>query len=228
MKFSLLIFLLLVLKIPSAARRVSPPILPDPTLTPGDALDVTVQDICTPGYTKKIRDVPESVNREVYAEYGITSHKPREYEIDHLKSLEIGGSNAKKNLWPQAYNTQPYNAHVKDRLENKLHKMVCDGVIDLKTAQREIATDWIAAYRKNVGTDIPPYTGGNPTPAKGRNPTPAPPGPSSGQIIGNKNSKIYNRPNCPDYDKVSAANRVTFKSEAETEAAGYRRAKNCP
>jgi hypothetical protein len=106
MKISLLLSLLLVLTIPVAAQRVSPPILPDPVLTPGDALDVTVKDICTPGYTKKVRDVPESVKREVYAEYGITSHKPYEYEIDHLKSLELGESSAKKNLWPQAYNTQ--------------------------------------------------------------------------------------------------------------------------
>jgi endonuclease YncB( thermonuclease family) len=48
------------------------------------------------------------------------------------------------------------------------------------------------------------------------------------QIIGNRNSRIYHLPNCPDYSKVSARNRVPFKSEAEAQAAGYRKAKNCP
>ena len=31
------------------------PILPDPKLTPGDIFDVTAQDVCVPGYAKKVR-----------------------------------------------------------------------------------------------------------------------------------------------------------------------------
>ena len=31
------------------------PLLPDPKLTPGDVFDVTAQDICVPGYAKKVR-----------------------------------------------------------------------------------------------------------------------------------------------------------------------------
>ena len=34
------------------------PLLPDPKLTPGDVFDVTAQDICVPGYAKKVRAVP--------------------------------------------------------------------------------------------------------------------------------------------------------------------------
>jgi hypothetical protein len=34
------------------------PILPDPKLTPGDTFDVTAQDVCVPGYAKKVRAVP--------------------------------------------------------------------------------------------------------------------------------------------------------------------------
>jgi endonuclease YncB( thermonuclease family) len=51
---------------------------------------------------------------------------------------------------------------------------------------------------------------------------------ASGQIIGNRNSKIYHLPNCPDYSKVSERNRMPFKTEAEARAAGYRKARNCP
>jgi hypothetical protein len=40
---------------------------------------------------------------------------------------------------------------VKDALERKLHKLVCTGQLDLKTAQSEIASNWIEAYEKYVG-----------------------------------------------------------------------------
>jgi hypothetical protein len=87
---------------------------------------------CTPGYTKTVRDVPQSLKNQVYRQYGITSRQPREYEIDHLISLELGGSNSIRNLWPQSYITEPLNAHVKDRLENKLHELVCSGQLPLE------------------------------------------------------------------------------------------------
>ena len=51
---------------------------------------------------------------------------------------------------------------------------------------------------------------------------------SSEIIIGNKNSHIYHLPQgCPSYTKVSAKNQVPFNSEAEAQAAGYRKAGNC-
>jgi len=34
---------------------------------------------------------------------------------------------------------------VKDRLEQRLHQLVCAGQLDLATAQHDIATDWIGA-----------------------------------------------------------------------------------
>jgi hypothetical protein len=33
--------------------------------------------------------------------------------------------------------------------------MVCAGKVDLPTAQNDIATDWIAAYKKYFHTDTP-------------------------------------------------------------------------
>lgn len=44
------------------------PILPDPKLTPGDAFDVTAQEVCVPGYARKVRDVPQELKRQVYAD----------------------------------------------------------------------------------------------------------------------------------------------------------------
>ncbi len=48
-----------------------------------------------------------------------------------------------------------------------------------------------------------------------------------GQVIGNRNSRIYHRPDCPDYGKVSEKNRVLFGNVEEAERAGFRQARNC-
>jgi hypothetical protein len=85
------------------------PVLAAPSYaqTPGATLPVTVTDLAVPGYTKKVRNVPQSLKEKVYAEYGIRHHAPGEYEVDHLISLELGGSNSIRNLWPESYVTQP-------------------------------------------------------------------------------------------------------------------------
>jgi hypothetical protein len=44
---------------------------------------------------------------------------------------------------------------VKDQLETLLPEMVCEGSLPLQTAQRDIAADWIAAYKKYFHTDVP-------------------------------------------------------------------------
>lgn len=141
----------------------NPPLSPNPILTPGAANpEITQaninQTICKKGYTSGIdihgvpvRHVSESTKQQVYKEYGIDRTIGGPYEVDHLISLELGGSNHIKNLWPQSYTTQPYNARTKDALENRLHAMVCSGKISLAQAQKEISTDWISAYRKYFG-----------------------------------------------------------------------------
>jgi endonuclease YncB( thermonuclease family)/methylphosphotriester-DNA--protein-cysteine methyltransferase len=54
------------------------------------------------------------------------------------------------------------------------------------------------------------------------------PPPPEGTIVGNKNSKKYQRPDCSGYRDTSEKNRVFFKTIEEAEAAGYKRAGNCP
>ena len=123
--------------------------LPDPDKTPGAVnKSLTMAVICKAGWsTKSVRNVPAAEKRKVYAEYDMDKTKPPcPCEVDHLISLEIGGSNDIKNLWPQSYQGQ-WNAHMKDKLENRLHKEVCDGTVTLEDAQQEISTDWIAAYK---------------------------------------------------------------------------------
>lgn len=146
MKFITVLFLLIA----STAMAVT---LPDPAITPGMALPVTAAQICVAGYSKTVRNVPMSLKLQVYRAYGM--EQPRTgycsglqgCEVDHLISLELGGSNDPANLWPQPYDGV-LNAHDKDRLENELHRLVCAGDLSLEEAQTEIRTDWTAAFRK--------------------------------------------------------------------------------
>jgi len=126
------------------------PIRPDPSLTPGAVVTTDLSRICAPGYTKTVRHTSGKLKRITYREYGIHSREGH-YEIDHLIPLELGGADVAANLWPESYDTQPWNARVKDILENFLHDDVCAHRIPIAQAQREIAADWIEASRKYLG-----------------------------------------------------------------------------
>jgi hypothetical protein len=122
--------------------------LPDSACTPGALLATGTKDaICQPGYAGSVRNVPTSEKNQDYAEYGIASHTPGQYEVDHLVSLELGGSNDISNLWPELASPKP-GFHEKDQVENYLHSQVCSGAIALKDAQVEIATNWLAVYNQ--------------------------------------------------------------------------------
>ena len=122
--------------------------MPDAACTPGDFLPTgTKAAICKPGYAQGVRNVPASEKNQVYAEYGITSHAPGQYEVDHLVSLELGGSNEIANLWPELASPKP-GFHEKDKVENYLHAQVCSGAVSLQQAQQEIATNWLAVYNQ--------------------------------------------------------------------------------
>lgn len=146
----------------SSSAAGSPNGLPNPTQTPG-AIDPSVtqanihQTICVSGYTKTVRP-PESYTGQLkrsqlqsgFAVQGVTQLS--QYEEDHLISLEIGGSpTAPTNLWPEAHFV-PWSSFLKDKVENKLHAMICSGQISLAAAQREIATNWESVYVSLYGT----------------------------------------------------------------------------
>jgi hypothetical protein len=119
---------------------------PDTTCSPGAILPVTATQVCVSGYSKSVRNVSTKTKNAVFAEYGITSHPTGAYEVDHLISLELGGSNDIKNLFPEAAEPKP-GFQEKDKVENYLHSQVCKGTISLATAQKQIATNWLAVYK---------------------------------------------------------------------------------
>ena len=106
--------------------------------------------------------------------------------------------------------------------------MVCDGQIDIATAQQAFAADWIAAYQT--------YYEKRKSPVSQRPPSPLP-NPAC-LIKGNVNTKgerIYHKPGDRDYDRVvvkdcdqgvCAKGKRWFCSDAEAEAAGWRRARH--
>lgn len=131
--------------------------LPVRGLTPGAILTRSAAKVCVSGYSSSVRDVPESEKEAVYARYDVR-HIAYRHEVDHLISLELGGSNAIANLWPEPYAGR-WGARTKDVLENRLHDLVCSGSLALAYAQRIEARNWVAAYRRYVGAP-PAGTGG--------------------------------------------------------------------
>lgn len=128
--------------------------LPDPACTPG-AYDpaITAAVLCAPGYTTSGYRAPSSETSNFkyhVAEpaYGMTNVPG---ELDHLVSLELGGSNDASNLWVEAGPIP----NPKDAVENKLHAWVCAGGAGvaqgrLHDAQIAIAADWMTA-EQNLG-----------------------------------------------------------------------------
>ena len=125
--------------------------LPDPRCTPGSVDPAVTQanlrsTICRSGYTRTVRP-PEPQTRRfkydvAYPHYG--TPRSERTELDHLVSLELGGSNDATNLWPES----PPTPNPKDKVENALNRAVCSGRVTLAAAQAAIASDWLTAEKK--------------------------------------------------------------------------------
>jgi hypothetical protein len=129
--------------------------VPKPSLTPGAVRSVSIRDVCGETSDEALRAVPVSVERRVFQEYGMPNARPSDYELDFLITPELGGAEDIRNLWPEPHSSTVWNSYVKDDLETYLHQQVCAGKLDLKTAQHDIATDWVSAYKKYFHTDRP-------------------------------------------------------------------------
>ena len=157
--------LLVLFSMAALSVEAADPILPNPALTPGAVFtNVTVEQITQKGYANRlnggVRKVPESEKKQIFNEYfGLVPTKPGlHYEVDHLISLELGGSNDPKNLWPETYSGK-WGAKTKDKLENRMAKLVRNELKNhghdaatalLKQFQNEISTNWIVVYPKYI------------------------------------------------------------------------------
>jgi hypothetical protein len=127
---------------------------PNPSLTPGATVLEGRGAICSQSNAKN-KVVSSSLQRRVFSEYGIRTERPSAYEVDYLITPALGGADDIHNLWPQSKEATLWNAQVKDALEDHLRDLVCEGQLDLATAQHEMATNWIDAYKKYFHTERP-------------------------------------------------------------------------
>jgi hypothetical protein len=129
--------------------------VPNRNLTPGATRPVSMDEVCSLPHEEVVKDVSASVRQQVFEEYGVVGARADDYEVDYLIAPGLGGTQDIHNLWPEPYRAGAWDAHAKDALEERLHQLVCAHKIDLLTAQRAIATDWISAYKKYFDTDRP-------------------------------------------------------------------------
>lgn len=123
---------------------------PDASLTPGEVRPISLDQVCRNEKAEVVvANIPDDTRRNVFAAYGINPTNPGDYEVDYLITPDLGGSDSIRNLWPQPYSAR-WSAKEKDKLEQRLHQMVCAGNLDLETAQRDLAGNWIQAYKKYV------------------------------------------------------------------------------
>lgn len=142
--------------------------LPDARFTPGAADLRLIADtsgarhmvggleanLCAKDFrTGPWRKVSESEKKAACRAYGIAAGCPGpKYELDHLISLEIGGSDGVANLWPQPI----AEARIKDhQVEDVLPKLICAGKMALAEAQKCVASDWARCSREIASLQPP-------------------------------------------------------------------------
>jgi anti-sigma factor RsiW len=153
--FVLVLTVALAVTVHLSVRNVKASWIPDARLTPGATRPVTTDHICSVRTTEGFYPIPATLAYRVFEKYKIRNPRPRTYEVDYLITPALGGADDIRNLWPQPYAGGEWNAHIKDALEDYLRHRVCEGQLDLATAQRDISANWIAAYKKYFDTEHP-------------------------------------------------------------------------
>jgi hypothetical protein len=145
----------------AAAGADTFPGLPNSALTPGATNPAVTQKtikstICVSGWTSTIRPsssyttalkVKQLANG--YSVNGVTNKSA--YEEDHLVPLAVGGApKAVENLWPEPWDGTR-GARVKDKLENRVHSLICKGQMSLVEGQTIFMSDWTIGYEHLIG-----------------------------------------------------------------------------
>src|SRR5216684_719135 len=121
--------------VPAASCHYAGP-LPDPACTPGAVDPTATQEVVCTRSTRTVRPPVSETNRikmERLRAYGRPESDMARVELDHLVPLELAGApDDIRNLWPQDWiRPDGWGAHMKDRLENRLHMLVCSGAVSL-------------------------------------------------------------------------------------------------
>src|SRR5918997_1123444 len=177
------------------------------------------------------------------------THKIRFQGIDAPESKQDFGQASKENLSKMVFGKQVTVIWDKvDKYRRTVGKVLVDGRdINIEQVRAGFAWHYKKYADEQPAEDRVTYAKAEEEARAARlglwqDPNPTPPGewrvdakeerwgppPPEGTIIGNKGSKKYHRPDCPGYRDMAERNRVFFKTVVEAEAAGYKRAGNCP
>jgi len=144
-RMSLAAFVALML---AATKFVLADQAPATAADPAVTQETLAATICVPGYTQSIRHRTKHAARrklELLAQAGLSPDAAADFRLDHLLPLALGGNPSD----PSNLIIQPVAlSYRKDRVERKLHCLVCNGQITLIDAQSAILADWDAAYHK--------------------------------------------------------------------------------
>lgn len=116
------------------------PVGPDPVKTPGDICENSPTRRYPEGIVYCNRNVDTQLKNQIIKEYDkelgfrIGQMNRGDFKIDHFIPLSIGGSNSKKNLWPQHVSVYT----VTDPLEQILSDKISKGLIKQADAIRVI------------------------------------------------------------------------------------------
>jgi len=128
---------------------------PDKLLTPGNALKISVSELCNSDYVKTIKPIHKARVMYVFNRYNIDYTNRSQYKLDHLIPVSLSGSNSVLNLWPLKYcskaNARKHlcaGAREKKVVEDALRISVCNDVITIEQAQKIMVTDWYEEYMK--------------------------------------------------------------------------------
>jgi len=106
---------------------------PNDNLTPGHLCTPKDPDFDEYRYAEQIPHCARNVNHatrvKVSAPYGVNEEELKNYQVDHLIPLALGGSNAEKNLWPVPY--------AKARAKAKVEYMTYNDLKDGRITQNE-------------------------------------------------------------------------------------------
>ncbi len=131
-------FFLTLCQVLFTAAALGYPMTPDADETPGSVCTTSNDDFDEYRYPEKIpycgRNVASSLKKEIYEWYGISESERKDYTIDHLIPLSIGGDNDRRNLWPEHKEVKA----TRPDLEMKLYKQLRDAKIKQKIAIERI------------------------------------------------------------------------------------------
>lgn len=126
-------------------------LVPAPAIVLADP-PLTTEQVCARKWGLDARHVNADMKLATMLKAGLVWEDRSGYEIDHIVSRELGGADIVENLQAQCCIVKGHivdQAHEKDVLENRLHRLVCAGDMLLEEAQSGIYWDWRKMLREN-------------------------------------------------------------------------------